>query len=77
MELYTTKVLMMKKWKLAAVGFERTSPKRLVPNTSALEHSATLPDALNIGPKHWKSSGAYHVSVLIARNQVVGLNGLK
>ena len=76
-ELKTTKAPMMKKWKLAAVGFEPTSPKRLVPNTSALDQSATLPDALNIGPKHWKTIGAYHVSVLIARNRVVGLNGLK
>ena len=29
---------------LAAVGFEPTPPKRLVPKTSALDHSATLPD---------------------------------
>lgn len=28
---------------LAAVGFEPTPPKRLVPKTSALDHSATLP----------------------------------
>ena len=35
---------MMKKGNLAAVGFEPTPPKRLVPKTSALDHSATLPD---------------------------------
>ena len=29
---------------LAAVGFEPTPPKRLVPKTSALDHSATQPD---------------------------------
>ena len=28
---------------LIAVGFEPTPPKRLVPKTSALDHSATLP----------------------------------
>ena len=28
---------------VAAVGFEPTPPKRLVPKTSALDHSATLP----------------------------------
>ena len=28
---------------MAAVGFEPTPPKRLVPKTSALDHSATLP----------------------------------
>ena len=32
-----------KKTLLAAVGFEPTPPKRLVPKTSALDHSATLP----------------------------------
>ena len=42
-ELYPTEVLMMQKWNLAAVGFEPTPPKRLVPKTSALDHSATLP----------------------------------
>ena len=34
----------LKKGNLAAVGFEPTPPKRLVPKTSALDHSATLPD---------------------------------
>ena len=34
----------MKKRNLAAVGFEPTPPKRLMPKTSALDHSATLPD---------------------------------
>ena len=34
----------MKKRNVAAVGFEPTPPKRLVPKTSALHHSATLPD---------------------------------
>ena len=29
---------------MAAVGFEPTPPERLVPKTSALDHSATLPD---------------------------------
>ena len=29
---------------MAAVGFEPTPPKRLVPKTSALDHSATQPD---------------------------------
>ena len=28
---------------MAVVGFEPTPPKRLVPKTSALDHSATLP----------------------------------
>ena len=31
---------------LAAVGFEPTPPKRLVPKTSALDRSATLPDMI-------------------------------
>ena len=57
---------------LAAVGFEPTPLKRLVPKTSALDHSATLPDAFNVGPKHCKSRGAYYKSVLTgSRNQVV------
>ena len=30
-ELYTTEVIMAQKWNLAAVGFEPTPPKRLVP----------------------------------------------
>ena len=30
-------------YKMAAVGFEPTPPKRLVPKTSALDRSATLP----------------------------------
>ena len=34
---------------LAAVGFEPTPPKRLVPKTSALDHSATLPLHLEYG----------------------------
>ena len=29
--------------KMAVVGFEPTPPQRLVPKTSALDHSATLP----------------------------------
>ena len=33
----------MEKKTLAAVGFEPTPPKRLVPKTSALDRSATLP----------------------------------
>ena len=32
-----------RKKQLAAVGFEPTPPKRLVPKTSALDRSATLP----------------------------------
>ena len=52
------------KLNLAAAGFEPTPPKRLVTKTSALDRSATLPDALSICPKHWKSSGAYYISVL-------------
>ena len=45
-------VLLLKKGNnLAAVGFEPTPPKRLVPKTSALDHSATLPDASNVGPR--------------------------
>ena len=32
-----------KKGRMGAVGFEPTPPKRLVPKTSALDHSATLP----------------------------------
>ena len=34
----------MKKGNLAALGLESTPPKRLVPKTSALDHSSTLPD---------------------------------
>ena len=34
-----------RQWLLAAVGFEPTPPQRLVPKTSALDHSATLPAA--------------------------------
>ena len=34
---------------MAAVGFEPTPPKRLVPKTSALDHSATLPSHLILG----------------------------
>ena len=41
---YTIEFLRMQKWNLAAVGFEPTPPKRLMPKTSALDHSATLPD---------------------------------
>ena len=33
---------------LAAVGFEPTPLSRLVPKTSALDHSATLPDEHNL-----------------------------
>ena len=33
---------------MAAVGFEPTTPERLVPKTSALDHSAMLPCTLNI-----------------------------
>ena len=33
---------------LAAVGFEPTPPKRLVPKTSALDRSATLPSHLTV-----------------------------
>ncbi len=33
---------------LAAVGFEPTPPKRLVPKTSALDRSATLPHACSL-----------------------------
>ena len=32
--------------KMAAVGFEPTPPKRLVPKTSALDRSATLPTTI-------------------------------
>ena len=35
---------MLTKILMAAVGFEPTPPKRLVPKTSALDRSATLPD---------------------------------
>ena len=47
-KVYTIKLLVMQKENLAAVGFEPTPPKRLVPKTSALDHSATLPDALSL-----------------------------
>ena len=70
---------MMQKGNLGAEEFEPTPPKRLVSKTSALDHSATLPDALNIGPKHCKSKGAYFLSVLTdSRDQGdLGLNVLK
>ena len=45
------------KKKLAAVGFEPTPPKRLVPKTSALDHSAKLPDAFYTGNKTWRIKG--------------------
>ena len=32
---------------MAVVGFEPTSPERLVPKTSALDHSATLPHIIS------------------------------
>ena len=32
---------------MTGVGFEPTPPKRLVPKTSALDHSATLPPLLS------------------------------
>ncbi len=35
---------------MAAVGFEPTPPKRLVPKTSALDRSATLPHVVS-GPE--------------------------
>ena len=41
---YLIEKLVIKKGNLAAVGFEPTPPKRLVPLTSALDHSATLSD---------------------------------
>jgi hypothetical protein len=34
--------------KLIAVGFEPTPPERLVPKTSALDHSATLPHDIEV-----------------------------
>ncbi|GIY62359.1 hypothetical protein CDAR_50101 [Caerostris darwini] len=36
---------------MAAVGFEPTPPQRLVPKTSALDHSATLPTSCFLGLK--------------------------
>ena len=33
---------------LIVVGFEPTPPKRLVPKTSALDHSATLPSTTSV-----------------------------
>ena len=36
---------------VTGVGFEPTPPKRLVPKTSALDHSATQPD-------HWEKENA-------------------
>ena len=62
---------------MVAVGFEPTPQKRLVPKTSALDHSATLPDASNIDLKHWKSRATYYLSELTgSRHQVVvRLNG--
>ncbi|GIY12865.1 hypothetical protein CEXT_329041 [Caerostris extrusa] len=44
---------------MAAVGFEPTPPQRLVPKTSALDHSATLPTSAALGklkPKNQNSS---------------------
>ena len=41
---------------MAAVGFEPTPPKRLVPKTSALDHSATLPDS-----EFWVSANNKHL----------------
>ena len=68
---------MMKKGSLAAVGFEPTPPRRLVPKTRALDHSATLPDALEL--KHWRCRETYYLSELAcSRHQVVvRLNGKK
>ena len=44
-EVLTNRSLYKKK-QVAAVGFEPTPPKRLVPKTSALDHSATLPNII-------------------------------
>ena len=47
---------------MAAVGFEPTPPKRLVPKTSALDRSATLPAddrfGVNYTSKSWGGGGA-------------------
>ncbi|GIY12864.1 hypothetical protein CEXT_329031 [Caerostris extrusa] len=41
---------------MAAVGFEPTPPQRLVPKTSALDHSATLPTSAPLGLKENQNS---------------------
>ena len=42
---------------MAETGFEPTPPKRLVPKTSALDHSATLPlNAITPLPTIWCDS---------------------
>ena len=63
---------MMQKRNLATVGFEPTPPKRLVPKTSALDHSATLPDTLNVCPKHRKSRSSYHLLVMTGQFEETG-----
>ena len=41
--LWETEMCLYNSKPVAAVGFEPTPPKRLVPKTSALDRSATLP----------------------------------
>ena len=43
---------------LAAVGFEPTPPRRLVPKTSALDHSAKLPYNRKVESRKQKSGDA-------------------
>ena len=50
-----------KKEQLAAVGFEPTPPKRLVPKTSALDHSATLP----------------YIPILVSQKQLISHFGIR
>ena len=51
---------MMKNKRLAAVGFQPTPPKRLVPKTSALDHSATLPDISQKRKSKSDNGESYH-----------------
>ena len=56
---------------LAAVGFEPTPPKRLVPKTSALDHSAMLPGIKACYP-HYCSHQSSHV-VVVSVNAALGM----
>ena len=42
---------------MAVVGFEPTPPKRLVPKTSALDHSATLPHMIKVTDQKDETGG--------------------
>ena len=50
---------------MAAVGFEPTPPKRLVPKTSALDHSAMLPGITACYPDYCSHQWSHVVLVVV------------